>query len=342
VGFLEKFDNCSIQEAPGSEEDYVTGYVKMDGQTMARIKSTGPFTAYSDEITWLHHDHLGSAVAGTDETGAVAWTEKFTPYGIALMNDAANDNQAGFTGHMKDTDTGLTYMQARYYDPVVSRFLSHDPEDFLSQELNPGFFNRYMYVENNPINMIDPTGMAGCADMGGQGLSGTCFDASNFRTQDEKGFLGLFTKKANDHSTDAVGTPSTDAAATSFAAATNQTKGNEQVSRIDTQADGTSTTSNVPLTDVGPSHAKFDPAEIAGAVGIVHTHPTKENSIIPGKGDSRVPELGIPNYIAHGTSVLAVEISGGQVRARVISGNVKDKSALRSRLRNFQSKGKNN
>jgi len=88
------------------------------------------------------------------------WTEKYTPFGISMVNAASNDNQAGFTGHIKDSDTGLTYMQARYYDPVVSRFLSHDPEGFLSQDLNPMYFNRYKYAANNPINAKDPNGEA--------------------------------------------------------------------------------------------------------------------------------------------------------------------------------------
>ena len=146
-----------VQQAPGTENDFVTSYVKMDGQTIARVKSTGPFSSYSDEITYLHHDHLGSAVAGTDESGDVLWTEKYTPYGIALVNDAANDNQAGFTGHIKDTDTGLTYMQARYYDPVIGRFLSIDPVTF-QESMLPGQFNRYAYTWNNPVNANDPDG----------------------------------------------------------------------------------------------------------------------------------------------------------------------------------------
>ena len=146
-----------VQQAPGTADDYVTSYVKLDGQTLARVKSTGFYTSYSDEITYLHHDHLGSAVAGTDESGDVLWTEKYTPYGISLVNDAANDNQAGFTGHIKDTDTGLTYMQARYYDPVIGRFLSIDPVTFLETG-NPSSFNRYMYGNNDPINMFDPDG----------------------------------------------------------------------------------------------------------------------------------------------------------------------------------------
>jgi len=61
-----------------------------------------------------------------------------------MRNDAANDNQAAFTGHIKDSDTGLNYMQARYYDPVIGRFLSIDPVTFMDTG-NPAMFNRYAY-----------------------------------------------------------------------------------------------------------------------------------------------------------------------------------------------------
>ena len=50
-------------------------------------------------------------------------------------------------------------MQARYYDPVIGRFLSIDPVTFMDTG-DPGYFNRYAYVQNDPINAIDPTGMS--------------------------------------------------------------------------------------------------------------------------------------------------------------------------------------
>ena len=50
-------------------------------------------------------------------------------------------------------------MQARYYDPVIGRFLSIDPVTFMSTG-NPRYFNRYAYAANDPVNMIDPDGQA--------------------------------------------------------------------------------------------------------------------------------------------------------------------------------------
>jgi RHS repeat-associated protein len=55
--------------------------------------------------------------------------------------------------------SGLTYMQARYYDPVIGRFLSIDPVGFVASGGNPTMFNRYSYVGNDPINKIDPFGL---------------------------------------------------------------------------------------------------------------------------------------------------------------------------------------
>ena len=131
----------------GEVTDYVTGPTG----TLARITN--------DMVTYLHPDHLGSAQAGTRANGTVAWREQYTPFGEQLQNPAANDNLGGFTGHIKDSDTGLNYMQARYYDPVIGRFLSVDPVGFLDTQ-NPSFFNRYRYCSNDPVNCTDPTGQS--------------------------------------------------------------------------------------------------------------------------------------------------------------------------------------
>jgi RHS repeat-associated protein len=57
---------------------------------------------------------------------------------------------------VNDPETGLVYMQARYYDPVVGRFLSIDPT--MSAAGNTFNFNRYDYANNNPIANVDPNG----------------------------------------------------------------------------------------------------------------------------------------------------------------------------------------
>ena len=104
----------------------------------------------------------GTAGGGT-AAGAASLQNKATHDEWA--STSANDNHLGFTGHVEDSATGLTYMQARYYDPLIGRFLSPDPVGF-TQGGFP-YFNRYAYTYNDPVNAIDPTGMAiDCENMG--------------------------------------------------------------------------------------------------------------------------------------------------------------------------------
>ncbi len=111
----------------------------------------------SEKIAFYHYDLLGSPVAATNEKGEVLWREEYSPYGNKLLNqDAMSDNARGYTGHVHDAETGLTYMQARYYDPEIGRFMSIDPVEFKVD--NPVSFNRYAYGNNNPYKYIDPNG----------------------------------------------------------------------------------------------------------------------------------------------------------------------------------------
>lgn len=107
--------------------------------------------------SYYHNDHLGSPVAATDERGDLLWRAHFRPYGERQENptDAAFGN-VGYTGHTQDADSGLVYMQARYYDPLIGRFMAVDPA-----EVNPESaisFNRYAYANNSPYGFIDPDG----------------------------------------------------------------------------------------------------------------------------------------------------------------------------------------
>jgi RHS repeat-associated protein len=69
----------------------------------------------------------------------------------------------GYTGHVSDAATGLVYMQQRYYDPVIARFLSVDPVTAYDTG-DMRHFSRYAYAFNNPYKFTDPDGRQSAAD----------------------------------------------------------------------------------------------------------------------------------------------------------------------------------
>ncbi|HFQ5352949.1 RHS repeat-associated core domain-containing protein [Vibrio vulnificus] len=79
----------------------------------------------------------------------------------------------GFTGHEMLDDVGLIHINGRVYDPTLARFLSTDP---YTQDKWFGTlaFNRYSYVQNNPLSYVDPTGLYSQAPNG----MGTSSDAA--------------------------------------------------------------------------------------------------------------------------------------------------------------------
>ena len=142
--------------AGGGQTAERSDYVKAGGKAIARVVKNGP-------VYYSYSDHLGSPVTtitsnNSNGTGTNAINrERYTPFGIAMDNPSVLSDQAGFTGHIKDSTTGLNYMQARYYDPVMGRFLSIDPVTFMHTG-NPAYFNRYAYAGNDPVNNIDAFG----------------------------------------------------------------------------------------------------------------------------------------------------------------------------------------
>lgn len=106
---------------------------------------------------YQHTDALGSPVVVTSQGRGVLEKRKYEPYG-SQVSPAPQDGQ-GYTGHVYDAATGMLYMQQRYYDPVIGRFLSVDP---VTAHTSPGAnFNRYWYANNSPYRFTDPDGRYG-------------------------------------------------------------------------------------------------------------------------------------------------------------------------------------
>src|SRR5690606_33646067 len=114
--------------------------------------------AVETRTTYIHTDALRSPVAETNPTGAVPKRYTYEPYGAPASG--TYEQGPGYTGHVADALTGLSYMQQRYYDPIAGRFLGTDPI-----AASPASFNRYAYANNNPYRYIDPDGRQSYEDL---------------------------------------------------------------------------------------------------------------------------------------------------------------------------------
>ena len=108
-------------------------------------------------VSWmfLQNDANGSPIASTWAGGGLLFKENYQPYGSQINATAQGYTQRAFAGHRQD-NPDLIYMGARYYNPLVGRFLSIDPKEADPSDLHS--LNRYAYANNNPYRYVDPDG----------------------------------------------------------------------------------------------------------------------------------------------------------------------------------------
>jgi len=122
----------------------------------------------SNDVTYLHHDRLGSIIATTDDTGAVIDTYAYSPWG---ESGSMSGTTFGFTGQRYDAETGLYFYKNRHYSPAIGRFLQPDPIGY-----GDGL-NMYQYGYNDPNSFTDPLGTAADGSSMGSDTGGS-FNAS--------------------------------------------------------------------------------------------------------------------------------------------------------------------
>src|SRR5579875_2235787 len=96
----------------------------------------------ADVVTYYYTSPQGTVLAKADSAGNLISTADYRPYGSQALGTP--EQGPGYTGHVNDVDSGLVYMQARYYDPEIGRFLSTDPASTTPGSLVA--FNRYVYA----------------------------------------------------------------------------------------------------------------------------------------------------------------------------------------------------
>src|SRR3974390_2377206 len=107
----------------------------------------------SGATSYYQADGLGSLTSLSNASGALASTYTYDSFGNLVASSGSLVNSFRYTGREFDTEPGLYYYRARYYDPALGRFTSEDMERF---DAGPNF---YPYVLNSPTNWVDPMGL---------------------------------------------------------------------------------------------------------------------------------------------------------------------------------------
>jgi len=135
---LEEYD-----AAGNPKNSYVYGY-----DLVGKLQGSQP--------SFYHADGLGSTRLVTNNLGAVTDSYAYDAYGNLIAATGVSSNAYLFAGEQRDSETGLDYLRARYYDPLVGRFVSADAYEGTLND--PMSLHDYQYAHANPVVNTDPSG----------------------------------------------------------------------------------------------------------------------------------------------------------------------------------------
>jgi RHS repeat-associated protein len=140
------YDGSNLIETTNGSGSEVAGYTQGPGIDLPVAELRSGTSSYYEQ------DALSSVTSLSNSAGALANTYTFDSLGNITNSTGTLRNPFQYTGREFDSETGVYYYRARYYDPTIGRFLSEDP---IRQAGSADF---YVYVTNRPTNAIDPTG----------------------------------------------------------------------------------------------------------------------------------------------------------------------------------------
>ena len=123
------------------------------------------YTADTWDVYWYEKNLQGDIVAVYNASGVKlisyiydAWGNFTTQYHNGGASTTAIYNSYTYRGYYYDSDLGFYYLQSRYYDPVICRFINADDISYLGANNDFTSYNLHAYCGNNPVNYVDPTG----------------------------------------------------------------------------------------------------------------------------------------------------------------------------------------
>ena len=144
----------NVLDETSSNGTLVSEYIFFNGKRVARRDA-------DNSMKYYFADNLGSASVITNATGAMPPLAEsdYYPYGGEIPITSGDPNHYKFTGKERDTESGLDNFGARYNASSLGRFMSPDPLLNSGRPWNPQTWNRYAYARNNPLAIVDPTGL---------------------------------------------------------------------------------------------------------------------------------------------------------------------------------------
>ncbi|MPM36752.1 hypothetical protein SDC9_83354 [bioreactor metagenome] len=152
-----------------NEETTETAYLYEYSKVVLELDENGDETAHNvygnntlisrttgdGTLCYLYNGH-GDVVQLADALGAIVMTYDYDAFGVVTTATGSISNSYLYSGYQYDGETGMYYLNARYYDPVVARFVSAD--SYLGEVNDPLSLNLYTYCSSNPLIYTDPTG----------------------------------------------------------------------------------------------------------------------------------------------------------------------------------------
>jgi RHS repeat-associated protein len=138
------------------------------------------------------HDALGSIRDVTTATASSVFSSNYEPYGHSYgLTETLSIFNFEYTHKPYDSATGLYYYGARFYDPAIERFITEDSMQYSSNIQNPLSLNRYIYAQNNPETMNDPSGHMAIASLGYYGERGSYNEFLQSEEEEQANDLGI-------------------------------------------------------------------------------------------------------------------------------------------------------
>jgi RHS repeat-associated protein len=122
--------------------------------TNTYIYGVGRIAQVNTTTEYFLGDALGSVRQLTNASGSVTYARVYDPYGVVTTATGSSQSAYGYTGEF--TSNNMVYLRARFYAPGMGRFLTQDT--WQGEVSYPLTFNRWNYVQSNPVNYVDPTG----------------------------------------------------------------------------------------------------------------------------------------------------------------------------------------